>query len=343
MPTLRDLGEIEVIRRLTAARAATPGVVVGPGDDAAVLRPEAEHDLVATTDAFVEGRHWQPDWIGPTALGARLATANLSDLAAMAAAPRWALLSIGARPEHSFESLLEFQLGLERALASFGAAVVGGNVAAVEGPEWFSLTLLGETARARAWTRTGARAGDRLAVTGSPGRAGAGARLAGTHGDAARSGVWAPLIQAWSAPGARVELARSLAVGDSVHAAIDVSDGLAGDLKRLSEASRVGAIIEQGALPADPLLDQAAAALDVDPLELRFGASDDYELLLAIAPERRAEAAETARAAGVPLAFIGEFAGAPGSLVLRDRQGHTGALPGSGYDHFGPAGPATAG
>ena len=168
MSTLGELGEFEVIRRLTAARggasrgrssAADPGVgvVVGSGDDAAVLRLVAGSDLVATTDAFVEGGHFLRDWCPPRAAGARLAQANLSDLAAMAATPRWALLSIGARPESEAADLVGFQSGLSEALAAAGAVLVGGNLTAVTGSEWYSLTLLGECERGRGWTRRGAR------------------------------------------------------------------------------------------------------------------------------------------------------------------------------------------
>ena len=171
MPTLGDLGEVEVLRRLAAARRPPAGTVVDAGDDAAVLRPEAGRDLVATTDAFVEGRHYLADWIAPGELGARLATANLSDIAAMGATPRWALLSLGIRSTHDVDSLLEFQRGLASALARDGAGIVGGNLTAVEGAGWFSLTLIGDAARGAVWTRHGARPGDLIAVTGSPGRA----------------------------------------------------------------------------------------------------------------------------------------------------------------------------
>jgi thiamine-monophosphate kinase len=127
VPKLREVGEVEAIRLLTRGGAGQADVVVGPGDDAAILRCDPGEDLVATTDALVEGKHYLPAWLAPAERGGRLAAVNLSDLAAMAARPRWALLSIGARPEHEMESLLEFQGGLATALAAEGAVVVGGN------------------------------------------------------------------------------------------------------------------------------------------------------------------------------------------------------------------------
>ncbi|MEK7331196.1 MAG: AIR synthase related protein, partial [Candidatus Eisenbacteria bacterium] len=166
MPSLRELGEFEVLRRLAAARQAPAGTLVDAGDDAAVLRAEPDRDLVVTTDAFVEGRHYPAEGVEVGVLGARLALANLSDLAAMAAQPRWALLALGVRPDHDADDLIRLQAGIAKALSGEGAGIVGGNLAAVEGPEWFSLTLIGEVERGRAWTRRGARPGDLIGVTG---------------------------------------------------------------------------------------------------------------------------------------------------------------------------------
>jgi thiamine-monophosphate kinase len=336
VPSLRELGEFEVIRRLTAARgtSADPGVALDAGDDAAVLRGTPGLDLVVTTDAFVEGAHFLPAWSPPADAGARLAAANLSDLAAMAARPRWALLSLGARPESEADDLVALQSGLSRALAAAGARLVGGNLASIAGPAWYSLTLIGECERGTAWTRAGARAGDLVAVSGHPGRAAAGLRLARALGVAARGPEWAPLLEAWLAPRARGDLALALREAGGVTAAVDVSDGFAGDLRHLCAASGVGAAIEEASWPADELLTRAAATLGLEADALRFGPSDDYELLLAIDPAARERCAAVARATGVGLAFVGRFEGPPDHIALRDARGGE-RPPGGGYDHFG--------
>ncbi len=363
MPTLRELGEFEIIRRLPAARGGSApaergappvdplagragseppaGIVIDAGDDAAVLRPTVGFDLVATTDVFVEGEHFLPEWTSPREAGARLAQANLSDLAAMAAVPRWALLSIGARPETQAEELIALQGGLAATLAAAGAALVGGNLTAVSGAEWYSLTLLGECEPHAAWTRSGARPGDLLAVSGRVGRAGAAVRLVRGLGEGARAPEWAPLLDAWRAPISRVALARALRERGGVRAAIDVSDGFVGDLAHLCESSGVGAEVDATAWPEDPLLARAAGALGLDEETIRFGPSDDYELILAIEPAARAECERIAAARGVPLSIVGRFTGDPGVLTLlaRDRArpgaGVARPLPGKGYDHFG--------
>ena len=311
----------------------TQGVLVDSGDDAAVMRPSDGLDLVATTDSFVESVHYARPHLAREALGARLARANLSDLAAMAARPRWALFSAGVRRDHDVDDLVAIQRGLGQALGEDGAAIVGGNLSGVEGAEWFSLTLMGETSRDRAWTRAGARAGDLIAVTGHPGRAGAGARLAAPGGrtSANDSGV---LRMAWLAPRSRVAFALELEPLHAVNAAIDLSDGIAGDLAHMCEASGFGARLKAASWPADPELERVAEALDTTELELRLGASDDYELLLALDPSKRAAVEAVASARGVPLRVVGAFTHERRGIEWVGTDGTAREIHARGWDQF---------
>lgn len=337
MARLRDLGEFEAIRRLIA-RAGVPGeadgVRVGPGDDAAIVRPEPGRDLVVTTDAFAAGRHWLDEWIDPEALGARLVRANVSDIAAMAARPRWATLAMGLAPDRDDAWVGAVESGVVAALAADGARLVGGNLTATAGEEWLALTLLGDARGDHAWLRSGARPGDLVVATGHPGRAGAAIALIRALGDGARDAAWRPLLEAWRAPSSRVDLARALAAGRAVTAAIDVSDGLAGDLARLADASGLGARLERRGFPADDVMEAAARKLGADAFALRLGPSDDYELLLAVDPERADVAAVIAREAGVPWSVLGRFIESPGVLEWVDEDGVRRPIPADGFDHF---------
>ncbi len=336
MPTLRDLGEFETLRRLLVHAGSGPDVVVGAGDDAAVVRPRPGFELVVTTDGFIEGVHYRADLLTPAEIGARLATANLSDIAAMGAVPRWAVLSAGVRPDHDVAALEDLERALAEALAAADAALVGGNLAAVEGPEWWNLTVLGEVAAGRAWTRSGARPGDLVAVSGSPGFAAAGlglASAAAAHGPpAATDPVERAMLDAWKRPRAEVPLAAALAATRAVSAAIDVSDGLFGDLRHLCEASRVGATIVARDLPNGPAIAAVAKRLGLVADTLRFGPGDDYVLLLAVDPDGATACAEAARTAGRPLTFIGRFTPDP-AIRIRLETGQD-WVPTGGYDHF---------
>jgi thiamine-monophosphate kinase len=334
MPTLAELGEFEVIRRLAAVRSETTGIVTGAGDDAAVLRTGDGHDLVVTTDAFVEGRHYVAEWMSAEQAGRRLATANLSDLAAMAATPRWGLHSIGVRGDQEIAWLEHFERGVDRALAEAGASVVGGNLTAVDGAAWADLTLMGEVPRGAAWTRAGAREGDLLVVTGWPGRAGAGWRMVAARGKAARGEAWRELIEAWVKPEARHALALALLPLDGVTAAVDISDGIAGDVAHLCTASGLGAVLDESVWPDDPLLATAAAELGVPLNDLRLGPSDDYELLLAVKQGALEACLEAAQSLDVPLHVVGRLTRAKQGLMWLGKSGAT-PLGVKGFEHFG--------
>jgi thiamine-monophosphate kinase len=221
-----------------------------------------------------------------------------------------------------------------RALGAHGAVVVGGTLVAVQGEEWFDLTLLGEVRTGAAWTRRGARPGDLLFVTGAPGRAGAGLALARALGEQARERQWRPLLEAWLAPASRIAAALALAATSGVRAAIDLSDGLPGDLAQLCEASAVGAVVDLAAW-VDPMLERAAGALNTSAESLRLAPSDDYELLLAVDPAARAGCEAAAEAVATPFTCIGRFTEAGRGITLAP-SGR--AIHPAGFDHFRSAG-----
>jgi thiamine-monophosphate kinase len=346
----RNGSEIERIAALVASlpRGEDASVVLGPGDDAAVLRPRDGRDLVVTTDTFVEGRHFRRDLLTPSEIGGRLAAANLSDLAAMAADPRWAVVSLVVPPGWSAGDALLLERACARALLADGASVVGGNLAAGDGAFSATVTLLGDAERERAWRRAGAKPGDLLAVTGFPGSAAAFLALALWGNPPSRTRVPGVLTERFIAPASRIALARALAGAGGVRAAIDISDGLGADLAQLAAASGVGARVMDELLPADEALRAAVRALTASagqergplpagegelPAHLGWGPSDDYELLLAIDPAAWDRCAAIAAGHGAPLTLIGGCT-AGSALERVGRGGATGPLDTRGWDHF---------
>lgn len=323
-------GEDRFVDRLRELLPADPRVAVGPGDDSAILRAE-KGELVVTTDMLVEGVDFYAGE-DPRRLGRRAVAVNLSDLAAMGARPEAFLLSIGFPADLGEDFPLDVARGALSRAGEFGAALVGGDLS--RSPVVVvSVTLWGRSEE-RPLLRSGARAGDLLFVSGWPGRAEAGRRLASgaISARALDPSFERELLAAYHDPEPRVALGLALARDGAVTAAIDVSDGLGLDACRLARASRVRAVIETARIPISRALAAAAEVAGEDPVEWALSGGDDYELLFS-AP---AEAAGRLEAGGLeweaPVKSIGrlepgEGAVAAGPVGERD-------LAASGWDHL---------
>ncbi len=317
---MAQLGEFELIGRyFTRAGAGRADVVLGVGDDAAILRPAAGLDLVAATDTLVAGTHFEPD-TAPAAIGHKALAVNLSDVAAMGAEPRWALLALTV-PAAEAAWLEDFAAGLYTLADAHGVAVVGGDT--TRGPLAVTVTVLGTVEPGTALRRDGARPGDAVLVTGTLGDAALALALRG------RGQTPEPaLLERLQRPQPRLAAGRSLrGVASS---AIDVSDGLAADLGHVLEASRVGAVLDLDRLPL-------SAALRARPpgqaAGLALNGGDDYELCFTVAAAREAEALARLSGAGVPATRIGTIEAGPG-LVLQGRAAAALPAASSGYRHF---------
>lgn len=305
--TLGDVGEFGLIARVVRALPVSPLAEVGPGDDAAVLRtPDGR--VVATTDVLVEGRHFRLDWSTPYDVGRKAAAQNLADVCAMGARPTALLVGLGAPASFAVADAERLAAGLADEAAVVGAAVVGGDTVAAD-VVVVAVTALGSLDGVAPVLRSGARPGDVLVVAGALGGAAAGLAglRAGRDEYAARHRVPEPPYDAG------VALARLGAT-----AMIDVSDGLTGDLAHLAEASGVGFDVDVSALPRDPLVDIAAAALGADPLAWVLGGGEDHALLATLPP-----------GVASPYPVVGVATATPG---IRWRGAD--AVPAS-YDHFG--------
>jgi thiamine-monophosphate kinase len=298
--------------------------VLGVGDDAALVRPGPGMDLAVSADMLVAGRHFFPA-ADPVRLGHKALAVNLSDLAAMAATPRWALLSL-ALPEADEAWLAGFAQGFFALAERFGVDLVGGDT--TRGPLNLSVTILGEVPAGRALRRDGARIGDDIWVSGELGGAALGLRQ--LLGEAALSDAEASACLArLHAPEPRVPL--GLALAGVAHSAIDISDGLAGDLGHILERSRLGAEIELDALPAAPAL--AARLPGALALSCLLAGGDDYELCFTAATAQREAVWAAGQAAGVAVTRIGRIVAESG-LTIRRPDGGRLDMEVTGYDHF---------
>jgi thiamine-monophosphate kinase len=322
------MNEFELIGRYFRRPARDPAVRVGNGDDAAVVRPAAGHELAFSVDMLVEGRHFLAD-VDAEALGHKTLAVNLSDLAAMGAMPRWALLA-GALPRVDEAWLAAFARGFFALAERFDVALIGGDT--TRGPLNLCVTIVGELPFDTALTRAGARDGDDLYVSGTLGDASlALAALQGrTHLDPATLAVLRLRLER---PEPRIAL--GLALRGVASAALDLSDGLTGDLAHILDASRVGAQIALAALPLSPALAQRLAGAERTlALGCALAGGDDYELCFTAAPAMRERIAAIARDLALPLTRIGGITAAPGMLVRDEHGDALSALP-RAWDHFG--------
>jgi thiamine-monophosphate kinase len=323
-------GEDALIARYFKPLATDPGAF-NLGDDAAILNAQGE-DIVVTTDAIVEGVHFLPD-DPPDTVARKALRVNLSDLAAKGAAPAGFVLTLALRDADD-AWLTPFARGLGSDAGLFGCPLLGGDTVSTPGPLMISITAFGRVPSGKMVHRSGAKPGDRILVTGTIGDAALGLDIlkggpvATALADAAAKAM---LVGRYRVTQPRNGLAR--AVRDLAHAAMDVSDGLAGDLAKLCAASGVSAVIDAPSIP----LSAAAAALlarGTVGIETVVSAGDDYEILCAI-PENKFEAfAQAAGAAGVAVSSIGIVIAGDSVPRFLDSEGRVMPLPHLSYSHF---------
>lgn len=327
---IEEYGEEAFLAELKAMFAPTAeGVPAGIGDDAAVLKAKDAAN-VWTTDMMIEGVHFRRQWQTAAELGRKALTVNLSDLASMGAYPRYALLSLGVPAGTAVEFLLQLCRGICDQAQEASVALIGGDTTASGSGLVISITLGGAVGEAEALLRSGASPGDRILLTGFPGRAAAGMRLL----EAGDAGSYHSLRQAFILPQARLVEGRA-AREAGVTAMTDTSDGLASDLRHICQQSGVGAQLSLAALPRHPQLASAAASRGWDIAELMLCGGEDYELLMTV-PQAlaAAAAARLAASAGVAVADIGAVTDAAMGITITAADGSVSELPERGFEHF---------
>jgi thiamine-monophosphate kinase len=318
------LSEFELIERyFRSCGVQRSDVTLGVGDDAALLTVSPGNELVAATDTLVAGSHF-PHGSPAASVGHRALAVNLSDLAAMGARPSWALLAL-TLPDADEAWLGEFAAGFSALARAHGVALVGGDT--TRGPLTVTVQLLGQVPAGQALTRAGAKAGDVLFVSGTPGDAAAGLALEQGRLQAA-DGPRAWLRERFLLPTPRMALGERLRGYAS--ACIDVSDGLLGDAGKLATASRVGAALEWRELPLSASLLEVLGEERARELALTGG--DDYELCFAVPPQAIARLLAELPPERWGYTRIGTLRAASGVVVVRD--GTVMEFSHSGYQHF---------
>jgi len=304
-----DHCERHFIKTLVDCSPATSAqTILGPGDDGAIL----EGGMTITVDALVEGVHFDGR-SSPSDVGWKAVAVSVSDLAAMGANPQWMVLSMSLPLEVGKHWVENFSVGLSEALRAYGVDLVGGDTTRSSGPVMLSITMGGSLVH-KPMLRGGGQPGDLLCVTGHLGLAGAGYSLDNPP---------AAALAALRRPTPPLQFALALCTLDGVHGAMDISDGLATDLPRLCRASGTGAVVDPAQIPYHPAIAKLPARRDY-----ALAAGDDYQLLIALAPEAKEEAARLATAHDTLLSAIGRLT-EPGQVRLVD-----GPWPRPGFQHF---------
>jgi thiamine-monophosphate kinase len=336
---ISSLGEFELIARLTSNLKERSDVKRGVGDDCAVLDIGGDRLLLATCDSLVEGSHFTFHLASPEQIGRKALAVNLSDIAAMGGEPRFALVSLILPSQLSLAVLDSVYAGIQQEAQRYSTMVVGGNIAGTGRSEQLviDITLLGVVEHGRALLRSGARVGDLLCITGSPGDAAAGLHTllhpALPYPQEALEYVRSCL----RAPQPRVAEGRVLGqLGpEAVTAALDVSDGLSGDLGHLCECSNVGAAISLNQLPLSSAMRAIAIDAKKNPLDWALHGGEDYELLFTVSPARVQDVVRAVpEATGTPVTVIGRMVPPEEGMVLLHPDGHTEPLRIKSWDHL---------
>jgi thiamine-monophosphate kinase len=329
--TVSKLTERELLARIQHQLAPPPPwLTLGPGDDGAVVETERNRLEVLTVDAVIDGVHFDRRFTPPAAIGHRALAVNLSDLAAMGAAPRLALLSFALPPDLTLDDFDAIVSGIAGLAAAERVTVAGGNLTHTPGPLTLDITAVGTVKRRSVLTRGGARPGDLVYVSGTIGAAAAGLQMLRHADEGSPSSL---CVERYLRPTARLRTGTLLGRNRAASACIDLSDGLSDGVTRIADASGVGIAIDASALPIDADARRWFEASGHDPLDAAVSSGDDYELLFTVRPRQRGRLKAAIQHGGVPLTKIGECTADPAVGIRRSPGAPLTPLP-SGFTHF---------
>ena len=334
--TVSDIGESSLIDRIQNILPSVKNqqVLVGIGDDTAVIRLSNERALLVTCDIQVEDQHFRLKNMTHYQLGRRAMAVNLSDVAAMGGKPTFALVSLGfpkSFPLPDFENLFK---GMRDQLAEFSATIIGGNLSNTEGKMIIDITMMGEVKPEQYLTRSGARTGDRIFVTGKVGASGAGFHVLAKFGNEYPL-EFRCLVDKHLQPIPRIDIGQKIARSGFATAMIDISDGVASDLYHICKMSNVGGEIHHDKLPLPENINKIASFTRKSVLHLALHSGEDYELLFTAKPNIPDSLIHSlAQKTGVPITEIGQIQPKSSGYVLVDNQGKRIPIQPKGWDHF---------
>lgn len=322
-----EFGLIELIKRTLFSSKTKAGLVLGIGDDAAVVQTSKGRLNVITVDAMAEGIHFDLRTTDFRKLGWKAMASNLSDLAAMGADPKWALINLTIPNKVTVENISKLYRGILACTKRFGGQVIGGNITRARNEFVICITALGEVDNQGVLKRSSARPGDVIAVTGDLGASHAGLRLLQKKD---QNGSYGHVIRKHQTPVPRIDLIQKLKkAGIKIHACIDISDGLSSDLKHVCEASKVGAQVLSDLLPIHSATKRASAALDEDAVDYALNGGEEYELLMTLAPVQFEKAKQIL---GKNITAVGRIHTSRVITVMRN--GKKRRLTAKGFKHF---------
>jgi thiamine-monophosphate kinase len=334
--------ESEIISHIRRQAHTVDDLVVGIGDDAAVIKHSGATDLIACCDVSVEGVHFRTDWTTPNLIGRKALAVTLSDVAAMGAVPRFAMISI-ALPHTSDEGFAsDLMQGIFDIAESSEVAIIGGDTSGSRDSLFIDTSVIGECAKGQAITRSGANVGDLIFVTGSLGASALGLllleqgyRLQAPGEDDAKDILTVARQRAMTRhliPEPRLRFGKTLGACGLATAMIDVSDGLSTDLAHILEESNCGATVRADVLPIDNCLRQLVRVMpEINLLNLVLHSGEEYELLFTARSENQRAIAEIASALRLPVKAIGQIT--QGRQSHLEREGKVELLLPSGYEH----------
>jgi thiamine-monophosphate kinase len=340
-----EFGLIDIIKRIVDVRlddlTVHANLLRGIGDDAAIYRPTPGHVHILTTDTFVEGIHFDLTFTSFKHLGWKVIAASVSDVAAMGGIPRYATVAISLPGKISVEMVRELYEGMAHVCKRYNCMIVGGDTTTTLANTTIGVTLIGEADEHRVLYRSGARVGDYLCVTGHLGASVAGLKVLQREKDRFSAAAsteefrpnlepYAPAIEKHLMPKPRLDISRLLVEHVTVNAMIDVSDGLASDVRHICEQSGVGATVYEHNLPVERVTQTIASEFAQSPTTYALFGGEEYELLFSLSDEEYAKIEQLTS----DVTIIGRITEPAGQIVLVNEQGEHVPLEAGGWDHF---------